>query len=369
MAEKTYKIGEAAELLKLKTYVLRFWEMEFAQLAPLRTQTGQRLYSEKDLAVLQRIRHLLHERGLTIEGARKQLAEEERRAAGKTKQAAQENSLFDACGLEAPAKKANADTPDTPLPAEAPPKTVEKTATANAQAEPKPGSAAFSRAASKKAAKKKSVRARAVLASGTAPDTPDTPEAGGADAAAVVHAPAGPVTSVTSSASATSVAPAAPVAAGAASTAAPEKSLPGTSCGVPAADAQGAGVSSVAARQGRRRIAIASLRAAQQAAQQAAEEAAQLTTQGAAQTAGHARSAAASAASPGHAANTAGVPAEPPAQDAIAAPAIDAIATPTATSGAALNKFITEFIDELEALRGLLLAPQAHSEKKSPDMP
>lgn len=75
MAEKTYRIGEAAELLNLKTYVLRFWETEFPQLAPLRTGKGQRLYTSAHLALLRRIQYLLHEQGMTIEGARRALAE------------------------------------------------------------------------------------------------------------------------------------------------------------------------------------------------------------------------------------------------------------------------------------------------------
>lgn len=73
---KTYKIGEAAALLKLKSYVLRFWETEFPDILPLRTDKGQRLYTSGHLALLERIRFLLHEKGLTIEGARKALAEE-----------------------------------------------------------------------------------------------------------------------------------------------------------------------------------------------------------------------------------------------------------------------------------------------------
>lgn len=73
MSGRTYKIGEAAQLLNLKSYVLRFWETEFPQLTPIRTEKGQRLYSESDLELLKFIRHLLHERGLTIEGARKVL--------------------------------------------------------------------------------------------------------------------------------------------------------------------------------------------------------------------------------------------------------------------------------------------------------
>ena len=71
MAEKTYRIGEAAELLNLKTHVLRFWETEFPQIAPLRTEKGQRLYTETHLSLLRRIQQLLHEQGMTIEGARR----------------------------------------------------------------------------------------------------------------------------------------------------------------------------------------------------------------------------------------------------------------------------------------------------------
>lgn len=74
MREKTYRIGEAADMLHLKGYVLRFWETEFPQLVPLRTDKGQRLYTDAHIALLHRIRQLLHEQGMTIEGARRVLA-------------------------------------------------------------------------------------------------------------------------------------------------------------------------------------------------------------------------------------------------------------------------------------------------------
>ncbi|MEZ0574507.1 MerR family transcriptional regulator [Halodesulfovibrio aestuarii] len=77
MKAKTYRIGEAATLLNLKPYVLRFWETEFKQLIPIRTQKGQRMYSEQNILLLRAIRHLLYERGLTIEGARKVLGQYE----------------------------------------------------------------------------------------------------------------------------------------------------------------------------------------------------------------------------------------------------------------------------------------------------
>ena len=73
---RLYRIGEAATALKLKTCVLRFWEGEFPQLEPLRTPKGQRLYREEDMRLLRRIRSLLHEKGMTIDGARRVLSGE-----------------------------------------------------------------------------------------------------------------------------------------------------------------------------------------------------------------------------------------------------------------------------------------------------
>jgi len=73
MKARIYRIGEAAILLNVKPSVLRFWETEFQQLIPIRTRKGQRMYSEQNVMLLKAIRHLLYERGLTIEGARKVL--------------------------------------------------------------------------------------------------------------------------------------------------------------------------------------------------------------------------------------------------------------------------------------------------------
>jgi len=79
---KTYRIGEVADMLNLKSYVLRFWESEFPQLVPLRTEKGQRLYSEEHVALLQRIQTLLHAKGMTIDGARRILEHEEQNRTG-----------------------------------------------------------------------------------------------------------------------------------------------------------------------------------------------------------------------------------------------------------------------------------------------
>jgi len=46
--EKLYfSIGEVAKLLSLPAYVLRFWETEFPQLKPTKSNTGQRMYRRR----------------------------------------------------------------------------------------------------------------------------------------------------------------------------------------------------------------------------------------------------------------------------------------------------------------------------------
>lgn len=69
MEKKTYRIGEVAEMLNVNTSTLRFWETQFPQIESLRTEKGQRLYTEEKVALLRRIHTLLHEHGLTIGGA------------------------------------------------------------------------------------------------------------------------------------------------------------------------------------------------------------------------------------------------------------------------------------------------------------
>ncbi len=80
---RTYRIGEAARLLEIESHVLRYWEREFSQLTPLRTAKGQRLYAEEHLALVQQIKHLLYEEGLTIDGARKILERSQEQTVAK----------------------------------------------------------------------------------------------------------------------------------------------------------------------------------------------------------------------------------------------------------------------------------------------
>ena len=68
-------IGELADRIGVPTHVLRYWETRFPQLRPLQRSGRRRYYRAEDVALAERIHHLLHEKGFTVEGARKALSE------------------------------------------------------------------------------------------------------------------------------------------------------------------------------------------------------------------------------------------------------------------------------------------------------
>jgi len=68
-----FKIGEVADIVGVKPYVLRYWESEFSVVKPAKTRSKHRLYRRKDVETLLQIKQLLHEQRFTIEGARKRL--------------------------------------------------------------------------------------------------------------------------------------------------------------------------------------------------------------------------------------------------------------------------------------------------------
>jgi DNA-binding transcriptional MerR regulator len=68
-----FKIGDAARLCGVESYVLRFWETQFPQLKPNKSGSGQRLYRRRDVELALRIKQLVHEEGYTLAGARQVL--------------------------------------------------------------------------------------------------------------------------------------------------------------------------------------------------------------------------------------------------------------------------------------------------------
>tara|TARA_B100000530_G_scaffold285704_1_gene200373 strand:- start:10 stop:390 length:381 start_codon:yes stop_codon:yes gene_type:complete len=77
-------ISEVAELLnlinaktgKISTHTLRFWEKEFKQIKPKIFSGKRRYYDKKNVEILKKIKFLLKEKGLTINGVKKFLSNE-----------------------------------------------------------------------------------------------------------------------------------------------------------------------------------------------------------------------------------------------------------------------------------------------------
>ncbi len=79
-SDKAYKtIGEVAKILGLKlnnkgvlsTHVIRFWETQFKQIKPKILNSNRRYYDEKTIDLLKKIKFLLKDQGMTINGVKK----------------------------------------------------------------------------------------------------------------------------------------------------------------------------------------------------------------------------------------------------------------------------------------------------------
>ena len=78
--DSAYKsIGEVAKLLNLvnkkngnlNTHTIRFWEKEFKQIKPKYLGGNRRYFDSSSIEVLKKIKYLLKDRGMTINGAKK----------------------------------------------------------------------------------------------------------------------------------------------------------------------------------------------------------------------------------------------------------------------------------------------------------
>ena len=79
-SDSAYKtIGEVAKILNLKsnnkgvlpTHVIRFWETQFKQIKPKILNSNRRYYDEKTINLLKKVKFLLKEQGMTINGVKK----------------------------------------------------------------------------------------------------------------------------------------------------------------------------------------------------------------------------------------------------------------------------------------------------------
>ncbi len=71
-----YSMGQVCRLLGVKAHVIRYWEQEIPLLSPRKDPLGKRYFLRDDLHLLFRIRYLVYEEGLTLEGVKKRLWKE-----------------------------------------------------------------------------------------------------------------------------------------------------------------------------------------------------------------------------------------------------------------------------------------------------
>ena len=84
--DSAYKtIGEVAKILNLKsnnkgnlsTHIIRFWETQFKQIKPKILNSNRRYYDEKTINLLKKVKFLLKDQGMTINGVKKILNNED----------------------------------------------------------------------------------------------------------------------------------------------------------------------------------------------------------------------------------------------------------------------------------------------------
>lgn len=70
IVKKYFSIGEVAEMMKVTTSLIRFWESEFDIIKPKKNRKGNRQFTGEDIENVKLIYHLVKEKGYTLQGAK-----------------------------------------------------------------------------------------------------------------------------------------------------------------------------------------------------------------------------------------------------------------------------------------------------------
>ena len=108
-AEAFRTISEVADDLGIQKHVLRFWEVKFSQIRPMKRGGGRRYYRPEDMELLRGIRQLLHRDGYTIKGVQKILREQ---GVDAVKERAQNDEGVSVADAAAPLASASAALPE-----------------------------------------------------------------------------------------------------------------------------------------------------------------------------------------------------------------------------------------------------------------
>ena len=71
-----YSIGQVEKITGVKQHVLRYWEETVPGFAPRKDYSGRRIYSQRDVEIVLRLKYLIYVKKFTIEGAKNQIIED-----------------------------------------------------------------------------------------------------------------------------------------------------------------------------------------------------------------------------------------------------------------------------------------------------
>lgn len=77
MKKLYYSIGEVSEITDIEPHVLRYWESVFKDLNPKKNKAGNRVYKEKDIKLIVRLKKLIKEKKYSTKGAKQVLENEQ----------------------------------------------------------------------------------------------------------------------------------------------------------------------------------------------------------------------------------------------------------------------------------------------------
>lgn len=82
-AKKYYRIKDVAEFLQEPASTLRYWEKEFPEFKPQRSEGGSRLYTVKNIQNFKILQYLIRTKGMRIEAAREHLQRNKNNISGR----------------------------------------------------------------------------------------------------------------------------------------------------------------------------------------------------------------------------------------------------------------------------------------------
>jgi DNA-binding transcriptional MerR regulator len=75
--KSNFKFQELTPITGVKPYVIRYWETEFPEIAPISSEKGEKIYARKDVEAILKVKKLLFEDKMTIPEAKMRMSSQE----------------------------------------------------------------------------------------------------------------------------------------------------------------------------------------------------------------------------------------------------------------------------------------------------